>query len=132
MAGDKKTKSFAGLVKTAPTLSDFDKEMVGMHDIPDIKVVHEINENHANNEFHTHNELEEINALVPFSTRISRGTYKKVRQFEYWERATITEIVEMALTQFLENKEAAEKELPSKEIKRLEELSKKKKKGIRK
>lgn len=122
MAGEKKTKSFIGLVKANPTSYDFDKEMVGIkepqeqQDTPELNVIHEGNEN---------------NELVPFSTRISKGTYKRIRQYEYWERATITEIVEMALVQFLENQESAEKELPEKEIKRLEELSKKKKKGSR-
>ncbi len=120
MAGEKKTKSFIGLVKANSSLYDFDKEMVGINETntsPEIKDVHEKND---------------IHELVPFSTRISKGTYKKIRQYEYWERATITEIVEMALMQFLEGKESAIKELPDKEIKRLEELSKKKKKGSRK
>jgi hypothetical protein len=119
MAGDKKAKSFAGLVKPA-ALYDFDKEMVGLK---------EINETNEGPEIH---EGEELHELVPFSTRISKGTYQKVRQYEYWERATITEIVEMALIQFLDDKEGASNPLPEKEIKRLEELSKKKKKGLKK
>ena len=119
MAGDKKSKSFAGLVKPA-ALYDFDKEMVG------IKEIKETNEAPAVHE------TDDLQELVPFSTRISKGTYQKVRQYEYWERATITEIVEMALIQFLEDKDGATNPLPEKEIKRLEELSKKKKKGLKK
>jgi hypothetical protein len=116
MAADKKAKSFAGLIKPAASPYDFDKEMVGIKEINDPQVTEE-------------NALLE---LVPFSTRISKGTYQKVRQYEYWERATITEIVEMALLQFLDGKDGATNPLPDKEIKRLEELSKKKKKGLKK
>jgi hypothetical protein len=119
MAAEKKVKSFAGLVKPAANHYDFDKEMVG------IKEIKETTDAPADPD---ENDLQE---LVPFSTRISKGTYQKVRQFEYWERATITEIVEMALIQFMEGKEAAINPLPEKEIKRLEELSKKKKKGLK-
>jgi hypothetical protein len=119
MAADKKGKSFAGLVKPAANSYDFDKEMVGIKEIKDNKEAPEIHE------------ADDLQELVPFSTRISKGTYQKVRQYEYWERATITEIVEMALTQFLEDKEGATNPLPEKEIKRLEELSKKKKKGFK-
>jgi hypothetical protein len=119
MAADKKGKSFAGLVKPTANSYDFDKEMVGIKEIKDNKETPEIHE------------TDDLQELVPFSTRISKGTYQKVRQFEYWERATITEIVEMALTQFLEDKEGATNPLPEKEIKRLEELSKKKKKGLK-
>lgn len=117
MAGEKKVKSFIGLVKPNPALYDFDKEMVGIKESNETIDIHAIHED------------DDVNELVPFSTRISKGTYQKIRQYEYWERATITEIVELALTQFLDNKESAEKKLPDKEIKRLEELSKKKKKG---
>jgi hypothetical protein len=120
MATEKKGKSFAGLVKPAANAYDFDKEMVGIKEIKETKETPEVHEE------------DELLELVPFSTRISKGTYQKVRQFEYWERATITEIVEMALTQFLEDKEGATNPLPEKEIKRLEELSKKKKKGFKK
>lgn len=122
MAADKKLKSFAGLVKPA-ALYDFDKEMVGLKDI---------NEQSDVNEVPAASEADDLHELVPFSTRISKGMYQKVRQYEYWERSTITEIVEMALTQFLEDKEGASRPLPEKEIKRLEELSKKKKKGYKK
>ena len=93
--------------------NDFDKEMVG---IKEIKETNEVPAVH---------ETDDMQELVPFSTRISKGTYQKVRQYEYWERATITEIVEMALIQFLEDKDGATNPLPEKEIKRLEELSKK-------
>lgn len=119
MAAEKKGKSFAGLVKPTANVYDFDKEMVGIKDIKEEQVTPEVHEE------------DELQELVPFSTRITKGTYQKVRQFEYWERATITEIVEMALTQFLEGKEGANQPLPEKEIKRLEELSKKKKKGFK-
>jgi hypothetical protein len=119
MAGDKKVKSFAGLVKPA-ALYDFDKEMVGLKDIQEAPAAPEVPE------------ADDQHELVPFSTRISKGTYQKVRQFEYWERATITEIVETALLQYLQDKEGSRNALPEKEIKRLEELSKKKKKGLRK
>jgi hypothetical protein len=120
MAAEKKGKSFAGLVKPAANTYDFDKEMVGIKEIKDNNVAPEVHEE------------DDLQELVPFSTRISKGTYQKVRQYEYWERATITEIVEMALTQFLQDKEGAGNPLPEKEIKRLEELSKKKKKGFKK
>lgn len=119
MATDKKVKSFANLIKPAASPYDFDKEMVGIKDIQAAPAPLETAPE------------EELLELVPFSTRISKGTYQKVRQFEYWERATITEIVEMALIQFLEGKEGATNPLPEKEIKRLEELSRKKKKGMK-
>jgi hypothetical protein len=119
MAADKKAKSFAGLVKPA-ALYDFDREMVGIKEIDETPQASPATE------------ADDLQELVPFSTRISKGTYQKVRQYEYWERATITEIVEMALTKYLEDKEAATNPLPEKELKRLEELSKKKKKGQRK
>lgn len=119
MAVEKKGKSFAGLVKPAANTYDFDKEMVGIKEIKDNNVAPEVHEE------------DDLHELVPFSTRISKGTYQKVRQYEYWERATITEIVEMALTQFLGDKEGAANPLPEKEIKRLEDLSKKKKKGMK-
>lgn len=115
MATDKKVKSFANLIKPNASPYDFDKEMVGIKDIPPAAAASSAED--------------ELQELVPFSTRISKGTYQKVRQYEYWERATITEIVEMALVQFLEGKEGASNPLPEKEIKRLEELSRKKKKG---
>jgi hypothetical protein len=119
MAVDKRVKSFAGLIKPAASPYDFDKEMVGIKEI------------NSSNDVPAIHEKDDLQELVPFSTRISKGTYQKVRQYEYWERATITEIVEMALIQFLENKEGATNALPEKELKRLEELSKKKKKGIK-
>jgi hypothetical protein len=119
MAADKKAKSFTGLVRPA-ALYDFDKEMVGIKEINEANEVPEVQE------------TDDLLELVPFSTRISKGTYQKVRQYEYWERATITEIVEMALIQFLDDKAGATNPLPEKEIKRLEELSKKKKKGFKK
>lgn len=119
MATDKKVKSFANLIKPSASPYDFDKEMVGIKDIPAAS---------AEAALPAEDDLQD---LVPFSTRISKGTYQKVRQYEYWERATITEIVEMALTQFLEGKEGASNPLPEKEIKRLEELSRKKKKGLK-
>jgi hypothetical protein len=119
MATDKKIKSFAGLIKPAASPYDFDREMVG------IKEISERDESRGDQE------NDALQELVPFSTRISKGTYQKVRQYEYWERATITEIVEMALIQFLEGKEGANNPLPEKEIKRLEDLSKKKKKGLK-
>src|SRR5688500_10133708 len=119
MAGEKKGKSFAGLVKPAASPYDFDKEMVGIKEIKESKEAPEVHEE------------DDLQELVPFSTRISKGTYQKVRQYEYWERATITEIVETALIQFLEDKEGASNPLPEKELKRLEELSKKKKKGFK-
>lgn len=118
MATDKKVKSFANLIKPAASPYDFDREMVGIKDIQAPAPVEEAPE-------------DELQELVPFSTRITKGTYQKVRQFEYWERATITEIVEMALIQFLDGKEGAANPLPEKEIKRLEELSRKKKKGMK-
>ncbi|RDC58819.1 hypothetical protein [Adhaeribacter pallidiroseus] len=120
MAEGKKSKSFAGLVKPTHALSNFDKEMVGMD---------EANVTHEKNDIH---EMKVENELTPFSTRISKGTYAKVRQYEYWERATITEIVELALIRFLEDKESAIRPLPEKELKRLEDLSRKKKKGSKK
>jgi hypothetical protein len=117
VAEEKKGKSFAGLIKPAATPYDFDKEMVGIKEISTPQAAPEVQEE------------DDLHELVPFSTRISKGTYQKVRQFEYWERATITEIVETALLQYLEDKEGAANPLPEKEIKRLEELSRKKKKG---
>ena len=117
MATDKKVKSFANLIKPSASPYDFDKEMVGIKDIPAASAPAALPDE------------DDSQDLVPFSTRISKGTYQKVRQYEYWERATITEIVEMALIQFLEGKEGASNPLPEKEIKRLEELSRKKKKG---
>ncbi|MGV3503619.1 MAG: hypothetical protein ACO1O1_07915 [Adhaeribacter sp.] len=117
MATEKKVKSFANLIKPSTSSYDFDKEMVGIKDIEPAAAPAEAAAE------------EDLLELVPFSTRITKGTYQKVRQFEYWERATITEIVEMALIQFLEGKEGAATPLPEKELKRLEELSRKKKKG---
>jgi hypothetical protein len=113
-------KSFKGLASknAAPKLSDFEKEMYETHESNEVHEVHERNEVHVLNDNHE---------LVPFSTRITKGLYKKVRQYEYWERVRITEIVEQALTKYLEGKETAEKPLPEKELQRQKEISNKKK-----
>lgn len=112
-------KSFKGLGKgPAPQLTEFEKEM---YESNEQKQVHEINEA---------KEVPAVNdehELTPFSTRITKGLYKKVGQYEYWERIKITDIVEQALEHYLEGKEAALKPLPERELKRREEISRNKK-----
>lgn len=115
-------KSFKGLAKgPAPKLTEFEKDMYEPHEK---KELHEEKETPEGNAIF---EANDINELTPFSTRITRGLYRKVRQFEYWERMRITEIVEQALEQYLTGRETAEKPLPERELKRLQEISRNKK-----
>lgn len=77
-------------------------------------------------------EVDELHEMTHFSTRISKGLYKRIRQYEYWERATISEVVEKAIQQFFEGKESADKSLPIERINKLKEISANKKKAKKK
>lgn len=115
-------KKFSGLVKTpAPQLTSFEKE------------VYESTEYQVENDVHENNDEKEKNddhELTPFSTRISKGLYKRLRQFEYWERARITDVTEHALAAFLDGKEGADKPLPAHELERQEKVNKRKKRKL--
>ena len=115
-------KSFKGLAKgPGPQLTEFEKDMYEPHEKKEFHEAKETPEKHAAPA------ANDAHELTPFSTRITKGLYTKVRQYEYWERVTITEIVELALEQYLSGKETAEKPLPERELKRLQEISRKKK-----
>jgi hypothetical protein len=95
-----------------PEPSSFDREMYELH---------ERNEIHENNEVNVKKDQNEADEkqFIPFSTRVTRGTFVRLKQAEYWERATITEIVETALRLYLDSLDTAAKPLPDKEQKRL-------------
>jgi len=116
---------------TRPQPSAFDRDMYGL---PEQNVFHEDHEVNEYNELHEENEkrasvksavvqeevpAEEENPFIPFSTRITSATFIKLKQAEYWERLTITEIVETALQQYLQGIPTAANPLPEKEQKRL-------------
>ncbi|MCC9138800.1 hypothetical protein ACFSKU_21520 [Pontibacter silvestris] len=81
------------------------------------------------NDIYEDNELHE---MTHFSTRITKGLYKQIRQYEYWERATISDVVEKAIKQYFEGKESAHRSLPLDRISRLKEISDNKKKAKKK
>jgi len=115
---------------TRPQPSAFDRDMYGL---PEQNYFHEDHVNNECNDVHEENEkitlakpviqeeasTEEDTPFIPFSTRITSATFVKLKQVEYWERMTITEIVETALQQYLQGIPTAANPLPAKEQKRL-------------
>ncbi|OUJ67867.1 hypothetical protein BXP70_28385 [Hymenobacter crusticola] len=104
-----------------------------MYGLPDSNDLHENHVDNEQNDLHEEKEkrtiskslaqeeapAEEENPFIPFSTRITTATFIKLKQAEYWERLTITEIVETALQQYLQGIPTATNPLPDKEQKRL-------------
>jgi hypothetical protein len=52
---------------------------------------------------------------IVFTNQLTPLVYKMLRQYEYWERKAIHEILDEALTSFFADKPEAQQELPEKE-----------------
>ncbi|MGY2134299.1 hypothetical protein ACW9KT_18850 [Hymenobacter sp. HD11105] len=70
--------------------------------------------------------VEEETVWVSFTTAVTRETYLKLKQAEYWEPAFLfKEVTEAALTKELQNYPNAEKPLPPAALEKLLRSSKK-------
>lgn len=70
--------------------------------------------------------VEEETVWVSFTTAVTRETYLKLKQAEYWEPAFLfKEVTEAALTKELQNYPNAEKALPPAALEKLLRSSKK-------
>lgn len=61
-------------------------------------------------------------ALLPFSTSLKADLYIKLKRLEYWQRTSVKEILEEALTNYLDQQPSTKKPLPVKERNKLKQL----------
>ena len=60
--------------------------------------------------------------VLPFSTSLRSDLYLKMKRVEYWNRMNVREVLEEALTEYLNKQPASKKKLPAKERNKLKQL----------